>query len=927
MIPAGRWQAGAGPTAGTGPAAGRNRWSWRERVGSWRVALRIAAREARRAPRRTVLVVAMIALPVFGLAFAAVSYDTFRLTTAETLERRLGTADALLYWQHDGPIEQNPDGNSWQSAERERSRSHDTSEVARLLPAGSRLTRLVDVPPLLVGVAGRPVTVRARGVQVDDPLVRGLVDLHEGRAPHGPHEIAANRAALDLLRTRLGGTVPAAGGTPTWTVVGVVEFPSDLKPMVAVPPDAPLPGPADSWLVDVPGALDWSRVEQLNRQGVLVVSRQVRLDPPSDTGWQNPDRVGLDTHTLGLGGFAGALGLLEVVLLAGPAFAVSARRRRRDLALTAAAGGAPAHLRRIVLADGVVLGLAGAVGGLVTGTAVAFLARPLVEQYVVHERAGAFRLNPPALLGIAALAVLAGVLAALVPALTVARQDVVVGLVGHQPRGRGHWWWLAAGVVATALGMAVTALGVGRQHDLLTLAGLTVGEIGLVCATPALVVMLGWLGGLLPLAPRIALRDSSRNRAAAVPAIAAVMAAVAGSVAISTYLANEQGRYAANYRPSLPVGYLTVDTSGAGPVRVDPLQVSAAAGRAGIRVTGYAEIAEPTCPPGSPAGQECWLNLVRVAEWECPYLPGQPLTDAQNRAALRDPRCRLDDSLYYNEYINSVVDDGNALALLTGADPADLARARTVLAAGGVVVTDRRYVSDGQVTVQVSRVDSANLSADRETPPTEVRLPGYVLTSGIAVPLQVYSPGAVSRLGLSGVPRRTVLATGAAPTEEQLSRLATDLTRFGGLQVTVERGNLPSPVEWVPVLLAAAAGFVALAAAGLATALAAAEGRADLTTLAAVGASPRLRRVLAASRAGVISGTGTGLGVVVGLGAATAVLAGLNQRYGSTWPAQTPYPLLVPWRALGVLLVVPVLAMTGAALFTRSRLPVEQRND
>jgi putative ABC transport system permease protein len=59
------------------------------------------------------------------------------------------------------------------------------------------------------------------------------------------------------------------------------------------------------------------------------------------------------------------LALLEVVLLAGPAFAVSARRRQRQLALVAANGGTPAHVRRMVLADGVVLGLAGAVLGLV----------------------------------------------------------------------------------------------------------------------------------------------------------------------------------------------------------------------------------------------------------------------------------------------------------------------------------------------------------------------------------------------------------------------------------------------------------------------------------------------------------------------------------------------------------------------------------
>ena len=41
-------------------------------VGSWRAALRIARREARRARGRTALVLAMIALPVLALSFTAV---------------------------------------------------------------------------------------------------------------------------------------------------------------------------------------------------------------------------------------------------------------------------------------------------------------------------------------------------------------------------------------------------------------------------------------------------------------------------------------------------------------------------------------------------------------------------------------------------------------------------------------------------------------------------------------------------------------------------------------------------------------------------------------------------------------------------------------------------------------------------------------
>ena len=76
-----------------------------------------------------------------------------------------------------------------------------------------------------------------------------------------------------------------------------------------------------------------------------------------------------------------AMALLEVVLLAGPAFAVGARRQQRALALMAASGAEPPHLRRVVMASGVVLGTAAVVLGSAAGVGVAWVARPLVQQF------------------------------------------------------------------------------------------------------------------------------------------------------------------------------------------------------------------------------------------------------------------------------------------------------------------------------------------------------------------------------------------------------------------------------------------------------------------------------------------------------------------------------------------------------------------
>nr|MBA2415228.1 ABC transporter permease [Geodermatophilaceae bacterium] len=120
-----------------------------------------------------------------------------------------------------------------------------------------------------------------------------------------------------------------------------------------------------------------------------------------------------------------------------------------------------------------------------------------------------------------------------------------------------------------------------------------------------------------------------------------------------------------------------------------------------------------------------------------------------------------------------------------------------------------------------------------------------------------------------------------------------------------------------PVLLAllGASVIVVLGATAISTGLAAADGRSDLATLAAVGASPRTRRWLAMSQAAVVAFLGALLGAVAGFVPAAAIVSTLVE-----------WPLIVPWLVLGVVLIgVPVIAALFAGLFTRSRLPMIRR--
>lgn len=882
--------------------------------GSWRTALRIARREARRSRRRTLLVLVMIALPVFGLSFAAVSYDMADLNRAERIERQLGGADIALRWDSLTPVTQDAWGESAWPVEGDwvgRTRPATAEEVRALLPEGSRVARTGWWMTFSTRVNRHVESLDARALDLTDPLTRPLAEVLDGRPPVRPDEIAVSPTALRRLDTRIGDPVRTVDGA-TYRVVGVVEYPDNLRDVVTLAGvTRETAAGSDTWLVDLPGPLEPGLADRLNAQGIQVVVRDPLLGRQEfNRGMSVPD-----ADEAGVVGVVGGLGLLEVVLLVGPAFAVSVRRRRRDLALVAVAGGDASHLRRIVLADGVVLGAGGAALGMLLGIGAAFAGRPIVEQYLLGERLGAYRIFPAALVAIAATAVLAGVLAAMAPAWAAARQDVATGLAGRRDATRPRRRWLLIGVALTVAGTAIAAFAAGRTSQTGVLAGVALGELGLVFCTPSLVGVLGRAGRLLPLTPRLALRDASRNRSSAAPAISAVMAAVAGSVALGVYVASDETRSRELWQPGLPPGNVLLTHSGETPADPPSAEVVAARARAVLPDATVVSVATPGCVGDVRDKNDCTAYALVPPEQRCPYDAAGPVPDA----ARRDPRCVSPFQEPVDVYLPALVDDGGALAALTGAPDDELAAARRTLAAGGVVVTDARRVVDGQVRVEVNDNSGG--------PPTGRLLPAYALRGGLTVDRLVLSPAAADALGLTAVPMGYLLDTAGSPTDRQMEMLADELFDIGPMSAQLATADPPSDQRPMLLLLAVASGVITLGAAAVATGLAAAEGRRDLSTLAAVGADPRVRRLLSLCQAGVIAVLGSALGIVAGLGSAVVVLASLNQRYAESWPVQPPYPVTVPGVTLAVLVVVPLVAMGGAALFTRSRLPIERRLD
>ena len=862
---------------------------------SWLVALRIARREALRAKGRTLLIVAMITMPVLVLTFAAAVYKMNSLTTAESQARRFGAGNALVTWQGQ------PDPNS-------KTPTHATADqVARALPAGSTMAPFGSTTVTMRTASGIG-DIDGFFFNASDPILTPMVKVASGRVPQSDAEVAVSKSALSRLGTKVGGSITMpkfdsnTGMFPahTYTVVGVVQISGKLTDQVLFS-FSQAGDLYQQWVAKTPRPLTKAEVAGLNTAGFQVA--QVGDQPAvlSDTA--------RGFTLFGIGTVVAGLGILEVVLLAGPAFAVGARRRQRDLALTAANGASPATVRKIVLGDGVVSGTLAAVVGISGGIIAAFTTRGLVAEYVTHEAPGGYRVYPLALVIIALVAILTGVLGATVPAFTVARQDVVAALAGRRGVTRSRKVWLVLGIIGVALGAVLAAAGAYRTSSNVVLAGLVTGELGLVLCTPTIVGAIAQLGRFLPVTARIALRDTARRRSAAAPAISAVMAAVAGSVALTVYLGANDSRDNV-YQQSYPTGSISVFSD-------NPQDQDRAAAllRQQLPTATVLPIMYPDC------GESCYVQLELPANLRCPVSTDGPVTPDDVKRALADRRC---DDVYGDHLsillVQKASDGADALGLT---DPAQRQRVNDALASGTSVATVARFV-DASGHVSVSKMTFSDAGGQQAT---QFQVPAISVPAGNLQTLLV-TPAEMAPMAVTKAVANGVLAVpGTILPQSKRDAIDAALVDAGLNRMSLEFGPATDKHP-IAIILAVAAALIALGAAAISTGLAAADGRSDLTTLAAVGASPRVRRQLSLSQSGVIALLGSALGVAAGLGAATAVLTGLNQVFAGQWPTPPKYPITMPWLNLLIsLIVVPVIAMLGAGLLTRSRLPSERRAD
>ena len=139
-----------------------------------------------------------------------------------------------------------------------------------------------------------------------------------------------------------------------------------------------------------------------------------------------------DCEHLVVGALVMLVGMLEVVLLVGAAFAIAARRQVRDLGLLAANGGAGPDLRRVLLAQGLVLGAVSSVVGVALGVAAFLEGVPLWER-LLGRTMYRTEVDVPTLVVVGLLGIVTAVVAALLPAWSMSRLSPVAALSGRFP--------------------------------------------------------------------------------------------------------------------------------------------------------------------------------------------------------------------------------------------------------------------------------------------------------------------------------------------------------------------------------------------------------------------------------------------------------------------------------------------------------------
>ncbi|MCU1399685.1 MAG: hypothetical protein JWN62_2794 [Acidimicrobiales bacterium] len=882
----------------------------RQSAGSWRLAVRLARREVRRRWGRTVIVVALVAVPVAGLAAGDMLYRSNR---GEADNRgALGAASARLDFNF------TPNGSADQDL---------AVSVAPTLPPVTNALWLheSDLRLRRAGADGTPVGVNVSDVDLDNPLTAGMVRSITGRAPHTADEVLLSVRAAHDFGVSIGDTLTLVKPRQSFTVVGVAVGTGDGDPIDFVAPGFDFSVLRDGYVHSAVllGGQPWIDHPQLAAAATASASHlQSGSDPAFDpNGTANFAVLSVPTRfvtpvpagDLAVGWLYGVLAMSVLGVIVAAAFAVSGPRQLVTVGQLSAQGANAAMVRRFLALQGSVSGAGGAAVGLAVGR--------LIFQATARVRyLGSEAVSVRDLIVIGVTAVVVATVAALVPSRSLARISVLAALGGRRPLGRVPRPLFPAGLLLVAVGlggMVISVASPARTASTLVVASLAamMTLAGVCCLCPPIIVRVATLVSRRRGSARLAARSLVRHRARSAALLAAIVAVGAAGTALATY-GEHEAALERRISPGLPANVIDMAS----------YPTSTLDGVAAIDSSMDPELADPLLRAHVERilGTVRWISTERAldaAAYVAANFAGQIGGTPSTRASVDQP-FRL---------VNAV--DGltiDTTAVVASHDVLDLlgvdAAGRAALKQRGALFLftgNRRtlpMVGDGGGVPVVDGVEPAIVihNGDPISVPTSRQTAHlfaqnyFLVTNELAVSLGLDIVGG-DTYAVAAEPI-TIRQRDALDGSDLLVR-SQEAQQFRDVAVVPRILSYDTP--WIResdnsglyrVGVSVGALLLVLLVISFGLALWAAEGRDEQQMLRAVGASPRALAEITTWRAVILTVTGMVAAVPLGYGAAWLIAT------TSIRSSDAPFP----WIVAGALLVGVPIAVSGISLSASS---------
>lgn len=857
---------------------------------TWRFAGRLARREVRRRPGRTLLVMLLISVPVLGMTIGSLVVRTEADGAASGFRREFGAAD--LQYSGDGRFLYDEAGNLIDGV-------NDADDVGTpALPTGSLTLDYVETWTSIRGNSpdGRAIApnVHLSTIDPSDPLAAGIYVLDEGEFPVRDGEAMLSSDVAEDFGVEVGDTLRLTRPDLSLTVTAIAREARHLSQSAIVIPrfetDLFKPGWVNArTLVDLPASITADQTRAL-LDGFR--SAGYEAETPTQRFWTGDDAV--QTETLAWGWVAGAVAFVAVGIVIAAAFATSARRQLATVGQLSANGAPERLVRRTLGLQGLWTGAFGAVLGLAVGLSAAVIGyRAGLAETLAGHRVEQLRLAPLDLVIVVITALVAATLAALVPARSAARVPVLAALAGRRPVNDPPRWLVPVGVGLFGFGVFLLAAA-ASSNDGGNLAAATavLGALGVlfgvVCSSPLIVSWISRVGSRRGGVVRLAARSLGRSRMRS----AGVLTAVATVSALSIAGLTAAGSAADGVNPgSIETDYSIVAFSYSGDI-----YAGAAVDQFGNTDPDFDP--PPMVVPELPDGLRSNIEAILP---DATWLPiSQVVFDEVPSTAYNDPEFEgrtivvpdIADDVVLSQIVltdaqRSTLDGTGVLAL-------------NPFLTGEVVVN----TADGFVSVDTGAVnDNVRPEFLSDQFYTELLItPEYAAERGFEVQVQqiiVDNPTDLTKEQRDAI-------NASRPLGDQDAFVADASVSGEAVDADPETGQwyfyandplfeIPWPVIQAAVLAASLLLVLLVVAIGLS--LAATESRDERDVLHTVGAAPKTLRRVAAVKAWVLT---TGAGVV-------AVPAGYIVVRVVTWVNEqtAPFPVI---GALGILVVIPVVA-------------------